>query len=173
MARGGARVLLGSGPGTYALVFVCRVPATAQIGRLGVLGVRPGAYVYVGSALGPGGLGARVARHLRPGGAVHWHVDYLRPWMSAHEVWAGPGGLRRECAWAQAAAGLPGAEVAMAGFGATDCGCAGHLIAFPALPSARAFRERVALALPDDGPVLALASRDLAGPPGARSVYHS
>ena len=33
------------------------------IGKLGVLHMLPGIYVYVGSALGPGGLAARIERH--------------------------------------------------------------------------------------------------------------
>ena len=41
--------------GTYALVLSCTTEQRIAIGRLGVLDVRPGCYVYVGSALGPGG----------------------------------------------------------------------------------------------------------------------
>ncbi|HYA22015.1 MAG TPA: DUF123 domain-containing protein [Thermoproteota archaeon] len=37
----------------------------------------PGLYLYVGSARGPGGLRARVARHLRRDKVRKWHIDYL------------------------------------------------------------------------------------------------
>ncbi len=37
----------------------------------------PGLYVYVGSARGPGGLLARIKRHLRRNKKLFWHIDYL------------------------------------------------------------------------------------------------
>lgn len=41
-------------------------------------GLGPGLYAYVGSAWGPGGLFARVRRHLTKGfSKPRWHVDYL------------------------------------------------------------------------------------------------
>ena len=51
--------------GTYALVLRSDVSAATEIGRWGRLTIRPGYYVYVGSALGPGGVRARVSRHCR------------------------------------------------------------------------------------------------------------
>jgi hypothetical protein len=58
---------LPSRPGTYALIFTTDADLEIQVGRLGQLHVRPGVYVYVGSAHGPGGLAARVLRHARTG----------------------------------------------------------------------------------------------------------
>ena len=46
-------------PGTYALMLQADRRQTVQVGRLGQLAVEPGCYVYVGSALGPGGVRAR------------------------------------------------------------------------------------------------------------------
>ncbi|MCE4606866.1 MAG: DUF123 domain-containing protein [Desulfurococcales archaeon] len=41
-------------------------------------GILPGGiYVYIGSAWGPGGLGARVSRHLSVDKRIHWHIDWL------------------------------------------------------------------------------------------------
>jgi len=40
--------------------------------------VRLGWYVYVGSALGPGGLAAKVGRHLGGRKMCRWHTAYLR-----------------------------------------------------------------------------------------------
>ena len=49
-------------PGTYALVLAAIDRQTIQVGRLGAFDVRPGFYVYVASALGPGGLPVREAQ---------------------------------------------------------------------------------------------------------------
>jgi len=46
-----------------------------RVGKLGVLPLQPGFYVYVGSAHGPSGLRARLAHHLGPGSRRHWHID--------------------------------------------------------------------------------------------------
>jgi Uri superfamily endonuclease len=48
------------------------------VGKLGVLSVQAGYYVYVGSALGPDSLAARVGRQYRREKTLRWHVDYLR-----------------------------------------------------------------------------------------------
>ena len=50
-------------PGTYALILSCSTDFGIQIGRLGTMRLQPGYYVYLGSALGPGGLRARIAHH--------------------------------------------------------------------------------------------------------------
>ena len=62
-------------PGTCALVLAAAKRRTICVGRLGTFDVRPGFYVYVGSALGPGGLAARIGRHARQEKAFRWHVD--------------------------------------------------------------------------------------------------
>lgn len=42
------------------------------------ISLEPGIYCYVGSALGPGGLHARVKHHLnKDKGRLWWHIDYL------------------------------------------------------------------------------------------------
>ena len=115
-------------PGTYALVLILDRPRRIAVGHLGTFDFPAGRYVYVGSALGPGGLAARVARHLRREKRLYWHVDYLLRYARVAEVWIRPGLGRRECAWAQAAAALPGATIAVPRFGASDCRCAGHLV---------------------------------------------
>jgi Uri superfamily endonuclease len=69
---------MGAQQGTYALLLRARVEQAIEVGALGTLSVRPGTYVYVGSAFGPGGLSARVRRHADGTGTLHWHVDYLR-----------------------------------------------------------------------------------------------
>ena len=65
-------------PGTYALILSCTSNARIQIGRLGTMQLQRGYYVYLGSALGPGGLRARIAHHQKLSPRPHWHIDYLR-----------------------------------------------------------------------------------------------
>ncbi|MGE5612498.1 MAG: DUF123 domain-containing protein, partial [Bacillota bacterium] len=55
-------------PGAYVLVI--RLDRAAA-------GLPAGRYLYCGSARGPGGLRARVGRHMRKGKVVRWHVDRL------------------------------------------------------------------------------------------------
>jgi Uri superfamily endonuclease len=86
---------LPSTPGTYAILLVCRADALIEVGRLGTLRVQPGFFVYVGSAMGPGGLAARVGRHLRLEKRLHWHVDILRAVTQFDEVWYAEGGPLR------------------------------------------------------------------------------
>ena len=64
-------------PGTYILVLRSTEHCSVKVGRLGVLRLEPGYYAYAGSALGPGGVGARLGRHLRGPRRAHWHIDYL------------------------------------------------------------------------------------------------
>ncbi len=120
-------------PGTYALILEASEPQTVRAGRLGNLRVAPGRYVYVGSALGPGGLRGRLKHHLRPGKRGHWHIDALTAVLRVVRVILVPGKTRLECAWAQRIARLPGATVPWPGFGSSDCraGCRAHLIRLP------------------------------------------
>jgi Uri superfamily endonuclease len=127
-------------PGTYALVMRCTASRRLAIGRLGALEAAPGYYIYTGSALGPGGLAARVRRHLRTSHIVHWHVDYLRPVLSIDEVWYCVDGARHEHAWALGLAALPGVSIPLARFGASDCRCPAHLFHTAAEPGPIAFQ---------------------------------
>jgi Uri superfamily endonuclease len=123
-----------SGPGTYALVLAAAKRKRIFVGRLGILDVRPGFYVYVGSALGSGGLAARIGRHARQEKTLRWHVDYLRAVTDLVEVWFRPERRRRECSWAKRLSGMPGAEIRRLGFGSSDCGCRSHLFFFEQRP---------------------------------------
>lgn len=102
-----------------------------QVGRLGRLHLRAGTYLYVGSALGPGGLRARVARHLRPYKRLHWHIDYLLQVSRAKRLFLAYGRQRLEHAWARQLCRQPQAELPLSGFGASDCGCPAHLVHLP------------------------------------------
>lgn len=127
--------------GAYILWIDLDRPLTLALPRLGSPVLRPGRYAYCGSARGPGGIRARVARHLRsvtsPARKAHWHVDRLT--AAGHIVAAlvAPGG--NECALMDTLLARDGAAVPVPGFGSSDCRrCAAHLVAFGGAPSLEA-----------------------------------
>ena len=117
--------------GSYILLFQIQETNRILVGSLGYQLFPAGIYAYAGSALGPGGVRARVRHHLIPARKPHWHMDYLKP--SAD--WLAVGWTitlqRQECIWAQQLI-LAGGKVPAKGFGASDCqqGCPAHLIMF-------------------------------------------
>ncbi len=135
-------------PGTYALILQADRQQTVRIGRLGQLAVEPGCYVYVGSALGPGGVRARVGHHSRLATRPHWHIDYLRRAATLRHVWYSYDSVRREHAWADIFARMPGVSIPLSGFGASDCACPAHLYFFPRQPRLDTFRRRLRAAIP-------------------------
>lgn len=137
--------------GTYALLLRAEDEQTIEVGALGEMTVRPGWYVYAGSAFGPGGLRARAQRHARGDGALHWHVDYLRAVTTLASVWYTHDATRRECTWAGVLRGHAAARVPMKRFGASDCDCPAHLTTFTIAPAFDAFRRRLRDACPDHG----------------------
>lgn len=128
--------------GTYALILRVQVEQLITIGRLGVMGVRPGWYVYVGSAFGPGGVKGRVGHHTRPQPKPHWHIDYLRQVALLVEIWYTHDPIRHEHTWASLCHQLPDATIPLPRFGASDCACASHLFHFPFVPSFVLFAQR-------------------------------
>ena len=113
-------------PGTYVLILRSDDRKTLQIGKRGPLDIAPGYYVYVGSALGPGGVLARVSRHCRSVISKHWHIDYLRAHTALVSVWFCYSPVRLEHAWAGLVATLRGTRP-VTRFGCSDCDCATHL----------------------------------------------
>lgn len=111
--------------GTYALILRCRKTGNTTIGKLGKVALHPGFYIYVGSALGPGGIKARVSRHRRRRKKLHWHIDYLRRHTALVEAWTMAGAANREHDWAETLIGH--FESAHDRFGASDCRCLSHL----------------------------------------------
>ena len=128
-------------PGTYALVLCCASKARVRIGRLGTMQLQRGYYIYVGSALGPGGLRARIAHHQRLSPCPHWHIDYLRAHTRLHCVWLCYDGRRREHEWARAMRKVKGATIPLPGFGASDCRCSSHLFLLGRSPACLRMRE--------------------------------
>ncbi len=126
-------------PGTYVLVLRMEKTQRVQIGRLGEFQIPAGWLAYVGSARGPGGLSARLARHLRYPKTPVWHVDFLQPAARPTAVWWATGTDRRECLWAGVLAQMPGASCLIPGFGSSDCRCPAHLYHFPDPPDRERF----------------------------------
>jgi Uri superfamily endonuclease len=139
--------MLPDQPGTYGLILHLFSATAIQVGRLGRFKFPAGWYIYVGSGCGPGGLAARISRHLRTSKPLHWHVDYLCACAKPVKVWYATGVRDSECDWAEALSHLPEASMPIPGFGASDCRCAGHLVHFSALPSQGAFSEAVGVAV--------------------------
>ena len=142
-----------SDSGSYLLWLRADEAQSITVGALGEMAVPPGVYAYAGSAFGPGGVKARVGRHVRGEGALHWHVDYLRAVADLAAVWFTHDDARRECDWAEVLRDLPGADVPMDGFGASDCTCPAHLIRFDQQPDLQTVRDRMHAAYPDHAPI--------------------
>jgi hypothetical protein len=64
-------------PGAYGLTVLLTAPLPLEIGKFDRVTLKKGLYFYGGSAFGPGGLKARLARHIRPKNSLHWHIDHL------------------------------------------------------------------------------------------------
>ena len=121
-------------PGTFVLILHLPQERTVSVGRLGKIHFPAGHYLYVGSARGPGGLRARVGRHLREEKVLHWHIDYLRQWAQPLEVWFALGTEPLECRWREALQ-ESGFSLPVPGFGASDCRCPAHLLYSPQRPA--------------------------------------
>lgn len=114
-------------PGAYALLILLEAPLLAKAGAR-AMELAPGRYIYCGSARGPGGIAARLARHMRKEKRRHWHVDQLTRAGVSQGAWVFPGGC--ECEVYARLAALP---APFPGFGASDCPrCESHLRLWPA-----------------------------------------
>jgi Uri superfamily endonuclease len=114
--------------GAYGLEFVVEQPFALRAGRLGMVVLPAGRLRYLGSAYGPGGLGARVRRHLDPTRRRdRWHVDALTRAVPVTRILVVPGGQECELVAAHLEDGRWSAPVP--GFGSSDCRrCPSHLL---------------------------------------------
>jgi Uri superfamily endonuclease len=129
------RARIPSAPGTYAVLLRLEMFRSIVIGKLGKIDFPAGWYVYVGSAMGPGGLAARVGRHHRLRKKKHWHIDYLRPATRMEGCFVVSDPVRREHEWAKCLEGALLAGRPVGGFGSTDCRCPAHLYYFETHPA--------------------------------------
>jgi Uri superfamily endonuclease len=117
--------------GVYVLVVEAH--GEIEVGRLGSQRFA-GTYLYVGSALGPGGF-RRIARHRDVAEGRNqtrrWHIDHLLSLGQLRKAFLAEmdQGLGLECALAAELAKR--AEPVIEGFGASDCRCKTHLFRLP------------------------------------------
>ena len=110
---------LTTAPGAYLLVIDLDAPLALDVPRGRAATLAAGRYGYCGSAYGPGGIGARVHRHLRRVKAIRWHIARLTASGRIVAVQAEPGG--DECALMDSLRALPGVSMPIPGFGSSDC----------------------------------------------------
>lgn len=115
--------------GLYILFMQLWVASALPVGALGEHRFEAGYYAYIGSAYGPGGLAARIQRHLKAAARKtrHWHIDYLLPHITVVSVGWSKDGRSSECEWATVLEAC--GDRLPPRFGASDCRCGGHLIA--------------------------------------------
>ncbi len=119
-------------PGAYLLLLALSQALALPQPALKSACLQPGNYLYAGSALGPGGIRARVLRHARKGKRLHWHIDHVSEAGTLMAALALPG--MGECDVLGTLLALPGVTVPVPGFGASDCrACPAHLLKAPVL----------------------------------------
>lgn len=128
------RPLLPKAPGSYLLCLLLEHDTRLLAGRLACQ-FQAGHYLYIGSALGPGGLRARLGRHISGAGKKHWHIDYLREYCRYQGACWTRASKSMESAWVPAIQALPGAMVPCEGFGASDSPLSSHLFFFNNMPA--------------------------------------
>jgi Uri superfamily endonuclease len=114
-------------PGSYLLLLHAATTGPEIVLRIGRFSLLPGWYLYTGSALGPGGVGGRLAHHLRPVRRPHWHIDHLRLHLPVVGGWVAYGSESAEHRWATALHHHPAFNIPLPRFGASDCRCPAHL----------------------------------------------
>lgn len=113
--------------GAYFLGIELEAPIRLTPAVLGGPEMEPGLYLYCGSAYGPGGLDARINRHLKRRKKLRWHVDRLTTRGRVRFVGRVPEG--RECALVSQFSALSKSSFPVPGFGSSDCKvCPSHLI---------------------------------------------
>lgn len=113
--------------GIYSLVIKAKQPVKIYVGSLGKIRFYKGYYIYVGSALN--NLEARIARHMKRGKKLKWHIDYLlaSPKIEIEWIVTKPTRRRLECLVNKK---IQRFATAVKGFGSSDCKCGSHLSYF-------------------------------------------
>ncbi len=120
--------------GAYLLLIKLEHDRRVEIGRLGCFDFAAGYYAYCGSAYGPGGLVARVTRHVSSAKNKHWHIDYLMAHAEIVRVGLKPNG--KECSLIEDILRVKGGDIPVQGFGSSDCTlCDSHLVYFVERPN--------------------------------------
>jgi Uri superfamily endonuclease len=126
--------VLSDAKGTYTLLIFVNDQKQVVIGKIGVMNLSRGYYVYTGSAFGKGSLslGGRIRRHIRKQKVVRWHIDYLLSdeGIDLKAIVAGVMRQKMECAINQGLRDTFHAQIPFSGFGSSDCAehCDSHLL---------------------------------------------
>lgn len=113
--------------GAYTLLIELDRPVRIDLPGKPRTTLPPGTYLYAGSARGPGGMRARLARHFRKNKKMHWHADLITSRAAHVSAVAVEGGS--ECALLQEQLARSGTSVPIPGFGSSDCKtCPAHLV---------------------------------------------
>lgn len=124
-----AAVDLPRDAGAYVLLIRLDERLPLDIPAFRGMSLAPGLYAYCGSAYGPGGIRARVSRHLRAGKSMRWHVDRLTAAGRVERAGIRIGG--RECDLVIKLL-ADGGSPALPKFGSSDCRtCPAHLLRVP------------------------------------------
>ena len=115
-------------PGAYVIAIELNEEFVGRVGSLGQICLKPGQYLYFGNARGPGGIRARIKRHLRVDKKTHWHIDRVTLAGQVVEFLVVPDGC--ECSLREKAMALTKSVVPVLGFGSSDCRlCPAHFLA--------------------------------------------
>jgi len=118
---------LAAGKGAYIVLIRLDQAIEVDAAPLGGNTLPAGTYLYAGSAWGPGGIAARLGRHLGASGRRHWHIDAVTANAGARAGFAFPGG--DECALVAALLASGAFSIPLPGFGSSDCRtCQSHLL---------------------------------------------
>lgn len=115
--------------GVYILVFYLPKSQKIDVGRIGLSQFQQGVYFYVGSA--QRNLSARLKHHAQKKKPHRWHIDYLSVKSKMLGAIIVPGRREQECKLAKKLGEM--FQLAIPGFGASDCRCGGHLFYVPQL----------------------------------------
>jgi len=132
--------------GTYVLIASVPRMKRIEIGQLGKFDIVPGFYAYVGSALGAGGLHARIGHHLESTAFPHWHIDYFLQVAEPIEVWYTTADQKLEHHWAHLLENASQFRIPIPRFGSSDYhrSRSSHLFYSKRRPAFAWFRQQLA-----------------------------
>ncbi len=113
--------------GTYLIQLHSQKKQTIASGKFAGVAIEQGYYLYIGSALGPGGIKSRVGRHLKKDKPLKWHIDHLRQITRVSLICLTYQPQRLEDDWVGKLAENRNLSTPIKGFGATDTRHHSHL----------------------------------------------
>lgn len=117
-------------PGCYIIWLHLGQPA--EIKRPRITRLAEGWYIYAGTAKGPGGLRARIRRHLQTDKKIRWHIDQISTQADRSFAWGWDRDIWRdgsECKLIEQLSANRHCSSPIRGFGSSDCrDCLSHLM---------------------------------------------